>query len=296
MKVSNSIAAVLAATVLVWTAAAQQPATPLTVTKVRENIYFAAGGAGSNSGIIIGPTSVILVDAKTTTDSEKDVITAIGKLTPKPITTVFVTHSDGDHVNGIPALPQGVRIIAHENCKKEMEAALAAAGRGAPARESMPTQVVTKNREDFVIDGIKFTALHWGPAHTSGDLVILLPDQKLVFGGDILATNRPDPIIHAEKNGSSLGWIDTVKAVVALDADSFVPGHGDLQTKDDVRKRLASTEEKRTRIAAMAAQNKSIDEIKQALGEPAPAAPPPGGRGGGLAGFTDVVYQEVTKK
>jgi hypothetical protein len=41
----------------------------------------------------------------------------------------------------------------------------------------------------------------------------------------------PDPLIHLEKNGSSEGWITTTKGIVALNADQFVPGHGNLQTK-----------------------------------------------------------------
>jgi len=54
---------------LAW---AQQPASPLKVTKVKDNIYWAQGGAGSNDGIIVGTTGVIVVDTKTTPDSEKE--------------------------------------------------------------------------------------------------------------------------------------------------------------------------------------------------------------------------------
>lgn len=274
---------------------AQPQAAPVSISQVGPNVYVAAGGAGSNSGIVVGPSGVILVDTKTTVDSEKDVLAAIAKITPKPVIAVFLTHSDGDHVNGVAALPKGIQVIAHENCKKEMETAMAAGGRGAPSAETLPNRVTTKEREDFVLDGIHFSGFHWGPAHTSGDLVVLLPDLHIAFGGDILATNRPDPIIHNEKNGSSEGWISTVQKILELDAAQFVPGHGDVQTKADVQKRLEAVREKRGKITAMAGQGKSLDEIKQALGEPA-AAVPAGGRGGGLPGFTDVVYQEVTHK
>jgi glyoxylase-like metal-dependent hydrolase (beta-lactamase superfamily II) len=51
-------------------------------------------------------------------------------------------------------------------------------------------------------------------------------------------------LIHLEKNGSSEGWIETMKGIVALDADTFVPGHGDLQTKADLQKRLANAQER----------------------------------------------------
>jgi hypothetical protein len=145
--------------------------------------------------------------------------------------------------------------------------------------------------------------------------VVYLPDQKIVFTGDIIVTNRPDPLIHLEKNGSSEGWITTTKGIIALDADQFVPGHGDVQTKAEILARLKAAEDKRDKIAAMVKEGKSLDEIKAALGEtvtappaaPAAGAPanaasrgqpagaPAGRGGGGFASFTDVVYQELTK-
>jgi len=293
---------------------AQQPpqAQPLSVKQLKPDVYYVAGGGG-NSGVIIGTTGVVVVDAKTTPDSGKDLLAEIAKLTPKKITHVLLTHSDGDHVNGIAAFPSGLTIIAHEGNKKEQESALAAGGRGAPPPDKLPTQVVSKIRETMTIDGVKFELLHWSPAHTSGDLVVFLPDQKIVFTGDIIVTNRPDPLIHLEKNGSSEGWISTTKGVVGLDADRFVPGHGDVLTKADIQARLTAAQDKRDKIAAMVKDGKSLDDIKTALGEPpalAPAAnappnaagrgqaagPPAGRGGGGFASFTEVVYQELTRK
>ncbi|MDE3198120.1 MAG: hypothetical protein KGN84_17360, partial [Acidobacteriota bacterium] len=95
--------------------------------------------------------------------------------------------------------------------------------------------------------------------------------------------------------GSSEGWIETAKGILGLNADSFVPGHGDVQTKDDIQKRLSNAEAKRAKIKELAAQGKSLDEIRTALGDPAPA-PARGGRGPGFASFTTVVYEELTKK
>src|SRR5579872_2412009 len=104
-------------------ASAQQPNPPLKVTQIKDNLYWAQGGVGSNDGIIVGTTGVIVVDMKSTADSEKEVIAEIAKITRKAVNTAIVTHSDGDHVNGLAAFPPGLTIIAQENCKKEMEAA-----------------------------------------------------------------------------------------------------------------------------------------------------------------------------
>src|ERR1700679_2604605 len=150
-----------------------QPAAPFVVHQLKPNVYWVEGGGG-NSSVIVGATGVIVVDAKTSAAGGKELLDDIAKITTKPVTTVFLTHSDGDHVNGLAAFPASVKVIAQENCKKEMETALAAGGRGAPPADHLPSQVVT-DKETLTIDGVKLELHHWAPAHTSGDLIVYLP-------------------------------------------------------------------------------------------------------------------------
>ncbi|MBV8731834.1 MAG: hypothetical protein JO336_18655, partial [Acidobacteriia bacterium] len=82
---------------------------------------------------------------------------------------------------------------------------------------------------------------------------------------------------------------------VALNADEFVPGHGDITTKAAIQKRLGDTEAKREKIKELVAQGKSLDEIRAAVGDPPPNQGR-GGRGPNFASFTEVVYQELTAK
>ena len=136
---------------------------PITMKQLKPDVWAGLGGAGGNSTIIIGKTGVIVVDAKQTEAGAKDLLAEIAKITPKPVTTAIITHSDGDHVNGLVAFPAGIKIIAHENNKKEQEAALAAGGRGAPPADRLPNQVVTKNKETMTIDGVKLELYHFAP-------------------------------------------------------------------------------------------------------------------------------------
>jgi cyclase len=291
---SLGIAVILYISALATVVSAQaQAPMPFTTHQLKPNVYWIEGGGG-NSGVIIGDKGVIVIDAKTTPAGGKELLDDIAKITPKPVTTVILTHSDGDHVNGLAAFPAGITIIAHEGNKKEQEAALAAGGRGAPPAGHLPTRVVTKNKENLKIDGVKLEVLHWAPAHTSGDLVVYLPSEQIVFTGDIIAAQFPDPLIHLEKDGSSEGWITTAKGIVGLGAGQFVPGHGMVQTKADIQARLTRSEEKRAKIKQLVAQGKSLDEIRSAVGDPPPSAP--GGRGPSFASFTEVVYKELTKK
>ncbi len=235
---------------------------------------------------------MIVIDAKISPATAKELLDDIRKLTPKSINTVILTHSDRDHVNGLAAFPAGLSIIAHENEKKEQQHAISAGGKDAPPVDHLPTRVITADKDHLKLDDVSLELLHWGPAHTSGDLVIYLPQQKIVFTGDII-TNRPDPLIHSEKGGSSAGWIAAAKGIVALDANTFIPGHGKPETKLEVQQYLAHAETKRAKIKELVTQGKSLDEIKREVADPPPTQ---GGNSPAFATFTEVVYQELARK
>jgi cyclase len=266
---------------------------PLKVTKITDNVYMAKGGRGGNDanvGFVVGKNGVIFVDSKNSADSEKDVL---AEITSEPVNTAIILHSD--HELGITALPAGLTIIAQENTKKEMEASTA---RDAVPRDYFPTKTIGKE-ESMTIDGVRVRLLHWAPAHTSGDLIAYFPDQKVVFAGDLIVTDFPLSAtqIHPELHGSVAGWIETVKNMVALNADTYVSGHGNLFTKNNVRTKLAFIQDKWDKMKVMIAQGKSLDEIKTVLGESTEAPkrnapgtlPPP-------TVTTEVIYNEMTKK
>ena len=268
---------------------------PLVVTKIKDNLYLAKGGPAGNDpnvGFIVGNAGVILVDNKNRADAQMAVLAEIAKITPKPVGTVILLHSDNEA--GISQLPQGLAIIAHENTKKEIEAAT---GRNAISSNYFPTKTVATS-ETMSIDGVGVQLLHWAPAHTSGDLIVYFPAQKVVFAGDVIVADFPPggTQIHPNLHGSAAGWIETVKGMLALDADTFVPGHGGLFTKEDVRTKLLIIQDKWDKIKAMAAQGKSLDEVKTAFGEstepPKPNAqgnlPPPT--------TTEIMYSEISQE
>jgi glyoxylase-like metal-dependent hydrolase (beta-lactamase superfamily II) len=271
-------------------ALAQAPAfPPVTMQKLKDNVYAANGGGGTST-VIIGQNGVIVVDGKNREPDGKQLVEEIGKLTNKPITTVIFTHSDPDHTRGLQGFPKGMHltIIAHENDKKELDEDMAKGGQQSPPREYLPNKIVTQERENMTIEGVKMTLIHVAPAHTSGDLAVYFPDYKLVASGDLLGDG--DPGIHLFKNGSSEGWIKFVSVLADLDADIYVRGHAGIGTKEQTRQALANAIAKRGRIADLVKQGKSLDEIKLALGEPAKAG------GGRFETFTETTYQELTKK
>ena len=106
--------------------------------------------------------------------------------------------------------------------------------------------------------------------------------------------------------GTSDGWVTTMNGILATDATTFVPGHGDVQTRADLQKRAADMTARRDQIKALVAQGKSLDDVRASLGEQPPAARGGGGGGAGATGrgaafpnfqdFTAVIVAEQTRK
>jgi glyoxylase-like metal-dependent hydrolase (beta-lactamase superfamily II) len=265
----------------------------ITVNPLKEGAVYWAAGGGGNSGIVIGDSGVVIIDAKTTPEAAQAMIAEVAKLTPKPITHVVLTHSDCDHVNGLTAFPASIKIIAHENNLKEQQATLKLGGQGLPPTDRVPNLLLTKEMETMKINGTNFSFYHWAPAHTNGDVSVYLPDYKIVFTGDILTTAI---LIHPEKDGTLDGWFKTMQGLLRVDAETYIPGHGNNpENKMGLQTRIDENQSKRDKIATMIRDGKSLPDIKAALGEP--AGPGPSGcRGIPFPSFADTEYKFQTSK
>jgi cyclase len=275
------------------TASAPRPQEPQSVSlsaqPLRGGVYWVKGGSGANTGFIIGKNGVIVIDAKMTEESARAMLAEIRKLTPNPLKYVVLTHSDGDHVNGLSAFPQGLTILAHENTKKDMEEAFKDPKLSA-LLPYLPTETLAGDRS-LNIDGLRVNLLYFGPAHTSGDLVVYLPDQRIAFVGDLVFIGR-DPLIHRQKGGTSFGLIQTLKKILALDADTFISGHNDPLTKADIQGSLTSIEEKQAKVKALIQQGKSLDEVKSAFG----LTEPPGQAAPRWPSLVEILYLDLTQR
>lgn len=263
---------------------------PLSIQPVRPGVYWAGGGGGANTGIIIGRNEVVVIDAKMTAESARAMLAEIGKLTPNPVKCVVLTHSDGDHVNGLAGFPKGLRIVSHANARGDMEQAFKGANQEAlPAW--LPNETLAAATKAFDIAGVRIRLLHFGPAHTDGDLVMYLPDHKVAFTGDLIFVGR-DPLIHLHKRGTASGLISTLRKLLELDVETYIAGHAAPVSKADIRTLLASLEDKQAKVKALIAQGGTLDEIRKELGAPAPAA----GKGGGRPGLIDAIYRDLAGK
>lgn len=289
-----AIAFALAGAAASGPALSQESAQPLKLTMhaLKGGAYWVEGGR-SNTGFVVGDKGVVIIDAQMTPEAVRQELAAIARITPKPVNAIVISHADPDHVGGLLFYPAGSTIIEHENTRSEILVS-GEDPKAPPAYVQMYKRIGTEfaptrtigSTEDVVLDGVRMTLIYPGPAHTSGDLIVYLPLQKVVYAADIITTNTGRfPVIHF--GGSSLGWINAMKTILALNVDTYVAGHGAFETKAQLAARLRDVEQRRTQIKAMVEAGKSLAEVEAAL--PEPGASPM------FMTFTQTVYGELTK-
>ncbi|MBN2409276.1 MAG: MBL fold metallo-hydrolase [Candidatus Aminicenantes bacterium] len=263
---------------------------PLTLEKIAEGVYQVKGGSGANAGVIIGREEIMVIDAKMSEESAQQMLTGIKKISDVPITVLVLTHSDGDHVNGITAFPSDIKIIAHAETKRDMDEAFKDEAQRAylPRIKTFDTKSIEYDPGDR-----KVRLLYFGPAHTSGDIVVYVPDAKVAFLGDLYFAGR-DPLVHRHKNGNSFGLVNVLQSALALDAETFLSGHAEAATRADVEGMLRALQEKQDKVKAMVGEGKSLAEILESFGlKETPPAPPGRTR---FMNLVEVIYLELTAK
>jgi glyoxylase-like metal-dependent hydrolase (beta-lactamase superfamily II) len=189
----------------------------LTTFKVRDNFYMIRSGQSGNCSVLIADDGVVLIDNKFEMDHDA-IMTKLREFTDKPILYVIDTHMHGDHSGGNARKQAlGAKVIAHENARFQMA-------------KSQTTGLPNLTLEDHMrlYHGEFILDLYWlGRGHTDGDVVIHLPEQKMIFMGDLFATWEPYVTLIDYPGGGSLReWTRTLERAQALPFDTVIPGHG----------------------------------------------------------------------
>lgn len=203
------------------------------------------GGLGlSNAGLVGGKGDALLIDTFFDLAHTRRMLDEIARRVPGEIGRVVNTHHNGDHCWGNQLLP-GAEIIGHRLCAELMRSLppealqrvkdapdtvpAARALRDGLARFDFtgieitpPTTFVPDEGMRLEVGGIVIDLLYVGPAHTAGDVIAHLPEQGIVFTGDVIFRNCA-PIGW---EGTFARWIAALERIAALGATTIVPGHG----------------------------------------------------------------------
>jgi glyoxylase-like metal-dependent hydrolase (beta-lactamase superfamily II) len=250
--------------------AQQRETPPVKLEKISDKLYEILGGRGANGGVYIGDDGVLVIDAKMNTESVKQTLAEIKKVTDKPIKYLVNTHSDGDHVYGNRFFPKTVTIVAHENCRKEF---FHPRRDGKPSEWNNPEMApfipsVTYNyKMDIYLGSKKVELWYFGVGHTTGDTVVYFPEEKTAFLGDQIFMGRPQ-LIHSYKGGNSFGHVKALtKLLETLDAEKFCSGHSDPIDRSTVKHHIEEMKKIQGKVKTLVEQGKSLDDVKQEFEE-----------------------------
>src|SRR3954469_1474276 len=215
----------------------------------------------SNAGLIAGDGESLLVDTLWDEALTQRMLGAMAEITAvAPIRTVVNTHSDGDHWGGNAVAPDDAELVTSEASLaimrqsdpaefvrfKKLAGALArlpgrAGAFGRYTREMLgpfrfeevtlrPATRAFSGEERLDVGGREVRLIQVGPAHTPGDLVVFVPDARVVFAADVLFVGGT-PVMWA---GPVARWQAALETLLDLEADVYVPGHGPVSGRAEI--------------------------------------------------------------
>lgn len=208
---------------------------PPVLREVSDGVFAYVQPDGSwwinNTGLIVGSTGAVSVDACATEARTRAYRDAIRSVTALPVRTLVNTHHHGDHTHG-NYLFRDATIVAHERTRD----ALVEAGvwRDPPFWtpfdlgdvELEPPSLTYREEVTLWAGDLRCEVRHVGrPAHTTNDSVVWLPERSVLFAGDLLFQGGTPFLLM----GSVTGAVTVLEQVVApLGAQTIVPGHGEV--------------------------------------------------------------------
>jgi glyoxylase-like metal-dependent hydrolase (beta-lactamase superfamily II) len=200
-------------------------------------------GWGANQGFVTTIEGAAVVDTGFTFGSATSLLREVRKESPAPVRFVVNTHDHSDHVFGNSIFDEiSPAIIAHANCRarliemgterisgyRRFDATLRSALKGL---RICPPRITYQEEIDFTLGETTLRLLHPGKgAHTSGDTMVYLPDEKVLFAGDVLWVGYHPNLEDADIGG----WLRALGGISKMSVDHIVPGHGPVAGKSSV--------------------------------------------------------------
>lgn len=218
--------------------------------KLSDNAYAYTAEGDPNTGVIIGDDAVMVIDTQATPVMAQDVIRRIRDVTDKPIRYILLSHYHAVRVLGASAYGAHEIIASRdtydlivERGTQDKDSEIGRFPRLFRDVESIPQgltwpTITFDGAMTVNLGGIEVHILQVGRGHTKGDTIAWLPEQRIMFAGDLVeyqSTPYAGDCYFRE-------WPVTLDALAEFQAEKLVPGRGPaLRSASDVRKALAGT-------------------------------------------------------
>lgn len=225
----------------------------VTSQQVKENIYMLQG-AGGNIGVLTGKDGIVMIDDQFLELGSK-IRDAIAALDKGPIRFTLNTHIHGDHSGSNEYFKQmGSTVVAHDLVRERMIKQ--------PRPEDAWPVVTFPDKLSLHLNGQDIDLIHFGPAHTDGDVIIHFRQANVFHMGDVFV-RYGYPYIDVSSGGNINGLIASVdKALDLMDeASQIIPGHGELCRKDEVKRYRDRLVTIRDKVSAALKQGKKVEDL-----------------------------------
>ena len=223
------------------------------VTPIADNVYSIVSpsfglptpenkGWNSNSHFVVTDKGVLLFDTGSSEIIGNEIKKAIKSVTKKPVRWVVNSHSHADHWLGNAGFTDtGAEIIASERAVRVMKEdgqgpvdAFSRMTKGATGTTHVkyPTLLLSQG-EKRNIGGLDVEFILSNDAHSPGDILMWLPKQKILIGGDVLSSQWM-PILTYHGNVPHL--IETLYDVAKLNPEIVLTGHGNATSGKSIKR------------------------------------------------------------
>ena len=221
----------------------------ISFTEVGEGLYAFTAEGDPNSGVIIGDDSVMIIEAQATPRLAQKVIDCVRTVTDKPISHVVLTHYHAVRVLGASAfgasqivMSDKARAMVMERGQEDWDSEFQRFPRLFEGYESIPGLTLPtttfSDKMTVYLGNRRVDLMQVGRAHTAGDIVVHVPDQNVMFTGDIVEYHSACYC----GDGHFADWGKTLDNIAAYKVDAIAPGRGDaLIGQEMVNKAIAST-------------------------------------------------------
>jgi len=235
-------------------------AQPVSIEKVAGNLYEITG-EGGNVAVLVTEFGVVLVDDMFERNHD-GIVAAVASVTDKPIRFVINTHQHDDHAGGDRLFLPVADVIAHDNVRANLSDIRQPYYEDTPGLPIALPEISFSDSITLRPGGQTVHAYHPGRGHTNGDAVILFPQYRTIHTGDLFI-GRGSLNIYADyaQGGSLLEWSATVDAILELDFDTIIPGHGPRASRDDLVTFRSNLREMVDRIGALVDMGATKEQI-----------------------------------
>ena len=249
-----SVLVVLFLQVLVsFPAAAQQSRPADEITKLADDVYLFRHQS-HQAIFIVTPKGVIVTDP-ISTEAATWLKAEIKKLTDQPVRYVIYSHHHNDHITGGSIFAETALFVSQQAARERLL-------KNADPDIPVPDLTFT-DRMSIDLGGKHVELIYTGKNHSDNSLVVLLPQNKLLFAVDFI----PVETVGYRRMQDSYPdeWIESLKQVENLEFDTLVPGHGKIGKKEHVRQFREYLEALRAAVREQIQKGASVEEAKQRI-------------------------------